>query len=234
MWTTCEELVIYLKQFNLDPVVSFSVDATRVEGKSQYDSRTNQIIGFVLPLNKNGLPTPYSFAARNETEICHHFSSKNIESTFINVVMAQPIAVNANAFCSLVFGSDNRYTSKDISNSWKYLIKKLADLGIKVLTIASDCDPKYSVSMREQSKLGSVCSELGDWFSCDENATTFYVQDFVNIGTKLSNFLLRTMWNETRLPIGKYFIEWNHLFIVLKTVPKDRHQLTATVLNPND
>lgn len=57
----CEELAIYLKQRNLDPVVSLSVDATRVEGKPQYDSKTNQVIGFVLPLDKNGLPIPYYF-----------------------------------------------------------------------------------------------------------------------------------------------------------------------------
>lgn len=155
-----EELLLYLQQRNLEPVVSLSVDATRVEGKPQYDSTSNQIIGFVLSLGKNGLPIPYSFPVRNETEICQHFSRTNIESTFINVVMAQPVAENAKAFCLLAFGSDNRYTSKDISNSWKYLIQHLAALGFKILTIASDCDPKYSASMRDPSKPGSVCSEL--------------------------------------------------------------------------
>lgn len=231
----CEELAIYLKQRNLDPVVSLSVDATRVEGKPQYDSKTNQIVGFVLPLDENGLPIPYSFSARNVQEICSHFTGKNIESTFLNVVMAQPVSKpEAKAFCLLAFGSDNRYTSKDICNSWKYLIQELAKLDIKVLTIASDCDPKYSASMRNQSKLGGVCSELGEWFSCDEYATTFYVQDFVHIGTKLRNFLLCTMRNEKKLPFGKYFINWNHLYTLYKTVPKDQHQLTATVLNPRD
>lgn len=206
-----EQLLLYLKRRNLDPIVSLSVDATRIEGKPQYDSKTNQIIGFVPPLDRKGMPIPYSFPARNETEICSHFSGENIESTFINVVMAQPVASNAKAFCLLAFGSDNRYTSKDISNCWEFLIQELAKLSIKVLTIASDCDPKYSASMREQSKLGSVHSELGDWFSCDENATTFYIQDFVHIGTKLRNFLLRTIRKEERLPFGKYFISWSHL-----------------------
>lgn len=229
-----EELLLYLNQRNLNLVVSLSVDATRIEGKPQYDSLTNQIIGFVLPLNEHGMPIPYSFPARNETEMCSHFSGTNVESTFLNVVMAQPVAENAKPFCLLAFGSDNRYTSKDISNSWEHIVQELANLGIEVLTIASDCDPKYSASMRDQSKLGTVSSELGEWFSCDENAITFFLQDYVHIGTKLRNFLLRTIRNQTRLPFGKYFINWNHLKILLEKFTKDRHQLTATVLNPID
>lgn len=88
--------------------------------------------------------------------------------------------------------------------------------------------------MRELSMLGIISCEIGDWFSCHENAVTFFLQDFVHIGTKLRNFLLRTISNQMKLPFGKYFINLNHLYILLKSFTKDKHQLTATVLNPND
>lgn len=49
----------------------------------------------------------------------------------------------------------------------------------------------------------------------------------------MRNFLLRTI-SKTHLPFGKYFIDWNHLHVLLNDFPKDVHQLTASVLNPID
>lgn len=65
-----EELLIYLQERNLPLVVSLSEDATSIIGRVQYDSSSNQVVGFTLPLNKsNGMPIPYSFPARTAEEI---------------------------------------------------------------------------------------------------------------------------------------------------------------------
>lgn len=94
-----EELLIYLKERNLPLVVSISEDATRIQERAQYDSYTNQLVGFTLPLdNRTGMPIPYSYPARNATEICYHFSVENSISNFLIVVMAQPIVDNAKSF----------------------------------------------------------------------------------------------------------------------------------------
>lgn len=44
----CEELDVYLKQRKQPPIVSLSEDATRMVGKVQYDSNSNQLVGFHL------------------------------------------------------------------------------------------------------------------------------------------------------------------------------------------
>lgn len=44
-----EELLLYLKQRDLEPLVSLSEDATRIVDRIQYDIKTNQIVGFALP-----------------------------------------------------------------------------------------------------------------------------------------------------------------------------------------
>lgn len=44
-----DELLVHLKARNQSLWVALSEDATRIENKLQYDSRTNQIIGFCLP-----------------------------------------------------------------------------------------------------------------------------------------------------------------------------------------
>lgn len=193
----CEELLIYLKERNLPLVVSLSEDATRIQGRVQYDSHTNQLVGLTLPLNKrNGMPIPYSYPARNVKEICYHFADENPVSNFLNVVMAQPVATDAKPFCLLAYGSDNSYSAVDVANRWQHMVNAVAKLKITVLTFSSDSDPKYNGAMRQLSKLGHNWGK-NNWFSCDfKSAGPFYVQYTVHIGTKLRNFFLRTLSNE--------------------------------------
>lgn len=63
----------------------------------------------------------------------------------------------------------------------------------------------------------------------------FYVQDIVHIATKLRNWLLRTIFNSKRFPFGpKHYIQIDHLKYLVENIPKDQHELTATILNPID
>lgn len=106
--------------------------------------------------------------------------------------MAQPLA-NVRPFCLLLFGSDGRYTTVDVSNRWKFVEQKLSAIKIKVLTISSDSDPKYNSAMRKLSLLGGKSQLFSNenWFNCGTNETsTFYVQDTIHIGTKMRNFFL--------------------------------------------
>lgn len=191
----CHELYLFLTSRNLPLLVSLSEDATRIVGRVQYDATTNQLVGFVLPISSsNGLPIPFIYQGRDANEIAKHFSGANPIASFVNAVMAQPIP-GGPPFCLLLFGSDNRYTSADVANRWKYIAQELEKLNIAVLTISSDSDPKYNSAMRKLSLLGyeSNIFEGNEWFSCGENLNPpFYIQDMTHIGTKLRNFLLRT------------------------------------------
>lgn len=95
------ELLDYLTERKLDLVIALSEDATRIDGRIQYDSKSNQIIGFVLPMNESsGMPTS-SYPARSEEEISSYFSTDNTPAHFVNTIMAQPLA-NYPPFCSLM------------------------------------------------------------------------------------------------------------------------------------
>lgn len=232
-----EELLVYLTSRNLPLKVSISEDATRIIGRVQYDSITNQLMGFVLPMNKsNGMPIPFSFPAKNAESILSHFSKQNSTSQFMNVVMVQPLA-NAPPFGLMVYGTDNKQSTNDIITRWLHLQKKMKEKNIDVLTISTDSDPKYNAAMRFLSKLGSSSNFLNSpWFRCGnmDNEMPFFVQDTVHVGTKLRNFLLRTVLNKKVIPFGNCFIKMQHLVYLLANFPKDRHELTGTILNPVD
>lgn len=229
----CEELALYLLQRNIDPVVCISEDATRITNRVQYDSKSNQIVGFVLPLkSENGLPIPFKFPARNVDEIVSHFSHNYPVSSYINVIMAQPINDKVPPFCLMIFGSDNKYTSMHVKNRWKYVAENLAKVNVKVLTFSLDSDAKFNAAMRQISQLGYETDI--SWFSCRNTDGPFTFQDLIHIETKLRNFLLRTSYDKRTIPFGNEFIRIEHLYELLRLFPKDKHQLTNSTLNPTD
>lgn len=227
------ELRVYLNERQLPSVVCLSEDATRVTGRAQYDSRTNQIIGLTLPTNsKTGMPIPLQFPARSAADMIKHFENGSV-SGFLNIVVAQPMMKGAAAFCLLVYGSDSKYTAMDVKNRWKYIENELKKVGVEVLTWSSDSDPRYNAAMRFLSKLGEKSKIL--WFSsCEVISGPICLQDIIHIITKLRNLLLRTKWAKKQLFFGKFKIDMAHLYILLYKYSKDKHQLTESVLNPAD
>lgn len=231
-----EELSVYLKKREQPLLVSLSEDATRIVGKIQYDSISNQLVGFVLPTNvQNGMPTPFKYPANDAVQIINHFSSGNSTASFINVIMAQPLG-GAPPFCLLLYGSDNRYGADDVKKRWLYVTSELNRLGISVLTFSSDSDPKYNSAMRELSTIGTKNDKF-KWFSSKlDCAPPFYVQDIIHIATKLRNFLLRLLrrnCSKYQFPFGQFYIRIQHLNELVERFPK-QHGLTASTLNPND
>lgn len=146
----CEELLQYLEERKLEKVVSLAEDATRIVGRVQYDSYTNQIMGFALPVNENNaLPIPFSFPARNVGEIIGHFQAKNTVSPLVNVLMAKPLSDEyAPAFCLLLYGTDNKYTGEDVTVRWQCIEDRLEKIGISVLSLSTDSDPRYNTAMK--------------------------------------------------------------------------------------
>lgn len=231
----CKELVEFLQERNLPLVVCLSEDATRITGRIQYDSKTNEIMGFTLPIDKaTGMPTPSAYPARNAQEILNHFTNGNSISSYVVAIMAQPLA-HVPPFCLDIFSSDCVYSSTDIENRWLYITGELAKMNVKVLIISTDSDPKYNRAMRKLSRL-TIDSVYSKWSSNSLKPIScpFFVQDSIHIGTKLRNFLLK-FYSVKRLTFGpKYFIGVEHLHMLLNTVTKDQHLLTASTLNPSD
>lgn len=229
-----DELLQYLKDRNLPLWVSLSEDATRAVNMVKYDSRTNQIIGFVLPTNHNGMPIPFCYKARNIDEIVGHFSKDIQVANFINTVMAQPLG-NAPAFCLLIFGTNSQYSAQDVSKRWKNIAQDLENAGIRVLTISSDSDPRYNSAMRLNSELGRPSNDSSELFKCGTNPNPpFYMQDYLHILTKMRNYSLKSIDDPTIIPFGNFFVQQQHLKELLKCAGKDKHLLNATCLNPSD
>lgn len=149
-----------LKQFLLEReygnAVFVSEDATRIVDRVEFDSRANRCVGFVGPLNRNGLPELTIFTADTAEAIARHFKEYPA-AKFAYVVMAQPLYKNAPAFCLCIFGTDNRFTTQDVLNRWHYIKIKAKEDSIVVVGFASD-GGKYRC---EQVAYAGLCGCAG-------------------------------------------------------------------------
>ncbi|KAJ6642635.1 hypothetical protein Bhyg_07588, partial [Pseudolycoriella hygida] len=175
-----EELLQYLKSRNLPLKVSISEDATRITAKISYDPVTNQLVGFALPLDENGMPITFSFPARNTSEIQKHFlSPSNVVSSSVYVQMAQPLDPNAAPFCLLLYLTDNTFTAANTLTRWKFQADILREKAIAIENISTDGDSRPLKVMKYLSKIGQTNKLYIDceWFSCGGSVETTFTQD---------------------------------------------------------
>lgn len=234
------ELLKYLNDMNQPLFVTLSEDATRIIGRPQYDRTHNQIVGFPLPLDENGLPKKLFYKARFAAEIESAFFDKKTDTQrktarYVIVVMAQPLSKNVPPFCLLAFPTDCSYKAIDVQLKWKCIANILESVGIKVIAIGSDSDSRYNLVMRDELQLGfnrktsNHPPNFPEWFSAKWLQNYLPFQDVPHIGTKLRN---RYLTNE--LKIGKYTISSKHLLKLIDLHSKDEHNLTKTTVEAKD
>lgn len=230
-----QQLKKFLTDRKLKMKVFLSEDATRVTGKVQYDCKTNQLVGFVLPTNENSMPICHSFPATSADIMKKHFD-KNKISTLLYTFIAQPIEKNPASFCLCLFGTDNSFTCDDVLKRWKYIGDILRSNGIEVMGYASDGDSRLLKAMRIKSGIGKQKTNRGRpkrvRLDNDEilpgfcgllNSKEVVVQDTPHIVNRLRT---RIFNHSILLPIGTYLITSGHIRSLYHMLSKDKHFLT--------
>lgn len=228
--------------------VFLSSDATKIENRITYDHKSNQLIGFVLPLNENKMPITYSFLANSAETMAHHFRHNKI-ATNLYTYIAQPPVKNAPAFCLLLFGTDETFTSEDVSARQDYITKILNLNGIKVMGYSSDGDPRLLKMMKTHSKLGLQAEEKrmkkNEKILPSKNQRGFetlgfrallrppqiYIQDSVHTGNKMK---LRLLNESLIFPMGNYFASSGDIVALHRKLGKDKHRLNNSDVTPKD
>jgi len=243
------ELRVHLIKKNLPLKIWISEDATRITGKIEYDIKSNNIVGFVLPL-MNGCPVPNAFIASSAKTIAQYFNSES-RANYAYVIMAKPLNDTAAPFCLSIFGTNNRFSNEDVINRWEFMKTVASEQGIEILGFSSDGDPRLLKAMLRQS-IGTSISTMNDemlennakvsswsWFIIgeppiipnQEQNKEIYIQDTVHILTKLRTRFLKT---NIIIPMGNYFATVDHLMELTRTFSKDKHLLTVSDLKPED
>jgi hypothetical protein len=224
----------FLEDRQLPKVVWICEDVTRVNGKIEYDSRTNKIIEFTLPL-VNGFPKTDEFLATSSRAMKESFS-RGLKTNYAYVIMAQPLSPVAPAYCLAICGTDNRFTANDVMQRWQEIRANAEKRGNTVLGFSSDGDTRLLKAMRQCAILPPDKKNC-EWqwyqsgYKLNDCFSTSYVQDTVHIATKLRTRFLN---NKVDLRMGDYIVCPAHVQQLISTVSKEKHFLTKNDLQPED
>lgn len=126
----CRELSEYLSLLKLKPYIWLSEDGSGIISKVEYDPKSNQLIGLVLPTNaQSGMPISFSFMAKSVGDIQKFM--KMATSSLVYVVMAQLLMENVPPFVLQIFGIDNKFTAQSVVKRWNHTIKELKKYYLK-------------------------------------------------------------------------------------------------------
>lgn len=147
--------------------------------------------------------------------------------------MAQPLKENIPPFILQIFGTDNKFTGKNVTKRWKYIRKELEKYGIEIVGISSDGDTRLLSSMIYSCNLSNKAiineENLSPYFNC--SMLTIFIQDTIHILTKLRNRMLK---RSICLPLGNKQISVGHLKLLINTVKIDKHGLVLKDICPDD
>lgn len=119
----CESLLNYLEATKAPRKIFASEDASGIVSKIVYDSRNNQLIGLVSPLNENGMPLINSFRADSAERIKELLTLP--KSSLIYAVVAQPIKPKVPPYILQIFGTNNKFTAHDVLKRWTFTENEL-------------------------------------------------------------------------------------------------------------
>lgn len=118
-----DELSEHLKRYKLSGIVTIGEDATRVISRVEYDSQTDRCVGFVLPIDENGLPIIDSFLATSYEQIENMFSTCII-AKYAYVYMVKPLDLQSPSFCLGCVGTDNKFSAEMVIMRWSYIVSE--------------------------------------------------------------------------------------------------------------
>lgn len=119
----CDGLKQYLERLQLPMCVWLCEDGSGINAKIEFDPTTNQMVGLVLPINSTGMPVPFQFLAKSADEILKHVNKPT--SKLVYIVLAQPLLPNVPPFLLQIFGTDNKFTTINVIERWKFIKAEL-------------------------------------------------------------------------------------------------------------
>lgn len=133
-----------------------------------------------------------------------------------------------------VIPTDNRFNTTSVKNRWNFIKSEFEQLGVTVLSYASDGDSRYFSAMKQNVNFGTVTTVFGhqcplDLFGSDD----IYYQDPPHTVKNMKNKLKDPA---SDLKMGFYNVTVNHLGNLLNNpqVPKNQHLLNECDISNND
>ena len=133
--------------------IHMHLDDTRIKNRVEYDSYTDRLVGFVLPL-LDGLPVCDAFVLQTFEGIKDAFNNSTV-AKYAHCIVIKPIFC-APSFVLSVLGTDSKYDHAVITKRWQHIDKELLKRGVRVVSNGSDGAGPFLKAMVAETKLFTV------------------------------------------------------------------------------
>ena len=127
----------------------FAEDSTAVVPKITYDTSSNTLIDFSLPLDNTGLPIINSYSTDSFIRLEYWYSNVP-KAQLLNACLIQPVSCsfdNSSPYLLTAYGTDNRFKSSDVISRWRHIYHERKAKGIRIIGYATDTDSRYLNAM---------------------------------------------------------------------------------------
>ena len=200
-----------------------------------------RLLGFVLPLDEDGMPIPNSYMASLADCIKYYFDEKD-PANLLQTVIAQSLTKDAPFFVLLIYGTDNKYNYSALNARWNKITNVLENNGITVAGICADDNSRAlkATLLRSCIKRGIKhkrkspdCSFSEDFpeFLGELRQKNLSTQDTPHIGAKMRN---KNFKKSQYFPMGCYIVCSGYIKLLIYTVSKHHHGLPDNLVENKD
>ena len=155
-------------------------DGTKVVERIQYCCKTNQVVGFVPPLDSNGLPPVVCNFPATFAKVMKSYFQSCKPSSIPYCFMAQPISDDCPTFCLGLFGTDNRFNALHCIKIWKWMHAQAKENDMEILGCSADGDGKLLRAMLCMSVQKTPPNPKWEWFTCTLKPDLIFIQDVIH------------------------------------------------------
>ncbi|KAK3922722.1 Ribosome biogenesis protein BOP1-like protein [Frankliniella fusca] len=224
-----ESLKKFLELHQLPNKVILSEDATKIAGRIQYHSGSNQVVGFTLPLDSNGLPIIGSYPATSAERMAQYFSG-NDTSNYAYVIVAQPLSPKAPSFVLSMYGTNNKFTAHQTEKRWTWMKTEALKFGLVIEGHSSDGDTRLLKCMIYRTVTTQPDTNW-NFFQSHKVQPQLCIQDHIHTATKLKSRLCKP---SVIIPFGKALVSRGHLISLVETVSRDLHNICGSDIDCKD
>lgn len=246
-----DELSEMLNINNYPREVCIVEDGTKITEIVEYDADDKVLTGLVTPIsNLTGMPRVKNFPATTGLQIIDAIR-QNPKAAYVQVILAKPnIAgeffletfnslINGKKFLLLgsapfvlgFYGTDNRFTSENVTTRTLYIRQELMKRGIHVICSGTDGDSRCLKSQKQLANFGSF-QNIGPLILAGcITSPNLASQDSFHIVKKMKNVFFDPC---DAIIMGSKIAVIGHLIILLKKFDKNLHNLNLSDLDPTD
>lgn len=121
-----------MEQRNEPKFVVVAEDDTKIVERLRYDSKHDELVGLMLPIDENGIPIPGSFKFRSLSEVLKFYKEHKM-SSYAKLMTVRSLHIDTPTYYLCFYGTRGSDNHQHVKARWEFVQREFKLRGIEVL-----------------------------------------------------------------------------------------------------